>query len=38
MSLAEHEALDKVLFPEDDMEEETGEEWPEEGTLRPTLQ
>lgn len=38
MSLAEHEALDKVLFPEDDIEEETGEEWPEEGTLRPTLQ
>lgn len=38
MSLAEHEALDKVLFPEDDIEEETDEEWPEEGTLRPTLQ
>jgi len=38
MSLAEHEALDKLLFPEDDIEEETGDEWPEEATVRPTLQ
>ena len=38
MSLAEHEALDKLLFPEDDIEEETGDEWPEETTVRPTLQ